>query len=104
MYHFVLLFLYRETPVVKLSEDVGLGRSGRRVKSQYSKVPGKKNKGKNREIEKQSDFGEGNSASASLNTETDIMSQDDDMDIMSLASLLAATYWYKHSQNSSYSC
>ena len=60
-----------------VTEDVGLGRSGRRVKNQCPKDPCKKTKGKNRKIEKESDVGQGNCASASFNTETDIMSRDD---------------------------
>ena len=64
-----------------VTEDVGLGRSGRIVKSQCPKGPCKKTKGKNRKIEKGSDVGQGNCASASFNTETDIMLQDDDTDL-----------------------
>ena len=64
-----------------VTEEVGLGRRGRRVKSQCPKDQCNKNKGKNRKIEKESDVGEGNCASVSFNTETDIMSQDDDTDI-----------------------
>ena len=40
-----------------------------------------KTKGKNRKIEKESDVGQGNCASASFNTEIDIMSQDDKTDL-----------------------
>ena len=64
-----------------VTEDVGLGRSGRRVNSQCPKDPSNKTKGKKSKIEKESDLAEGNSASASFNTETDIMSQDDESDI-----------------------
>ena len=53
---YVLIFFpifYRGTPVVKLqnmkdvTEDVGLGRNGTRVKIQCPKGPNKKPKGKN---------------------------------------------------------
>ena len=64
-----------------VTEDVGLGRSGRRVNSRCPKDPCKKTKGKNRKIEKESDVGQGNSASASLNSETDIISQDNETDL-----------------------
>ena len=41
-------------------------------------MPSKSTKGKNSKIEKESDLAEGNSTSASFNTETDIMSKDDE--------------------------
>ena len=64
-----------------VTEDVGLGRNGTRVKSQCPKDQYKKTKGKNRKKDEENDVGKGNNGSFSFNTERDIMSQDNEMNL-----------------------
>ena len=64
-----------------VTEDVGLGRNGTRVKSQCPKGPNKKPKGKNIRKDEENDVGKGSNGSFSFNIERDIMSQDNVTDL-----------------------
>ena len=67
-----------------ITEDVGLGRNGTRVKIQCPKGPNKKSKGKNIKKDEENDVGKGNNGSFSFNNQREIMSQDNVMDLLKI--------------------